>query len=561
MNKKLLLLIIGFFCVYFSPYFIKGHNAFVQIHDNLEQLNQTGIFDGRFQGSIFPSEKIPDATLPGVAPIFRVGQLSIAKIFFFFDYFWGYVLNEILIRIFGFVGLFYLLKIFTRNNGFPDYLLVLISLAFVSLPFWSPGYLSIAGLPLLILGFYNFYKKQKLLISYLIMILYAFYSNLFVAGIFVGIVIFAVYVYLFFKRKLNKHLLLGTAVLFIGLLVSHYPFFLIVFHYKIPTNRMMQNFNGYGFWETLKRIFGHFFTSHIASQSFHARFILETSVFITISMFIRKNYEHLKIILALWLYLILSSVIFGIYYYQPVLEIINKMNIGFRMERFYFLNPAIWFILWGILSVEFYQMMKNKKTAKIIIAVLFVLQIVYGMKNSTLIAYLGKPTFKEFVSRKQFSEIEQHLNGNKNDYRIGCIGFFPSVANYNGFKTVGSFSVFYPLAFKNNFYKIIKKELAKNEEIKNFFLHWGIQVFLFDDKIGKNYYDQNYIKNNIENISCELNLYELQKYKVKYLFSAAQISNAKEIGLKEISRSDNPKYYYRLFIYELPKTQLKITSS
>ena len=562
-NKRILLLVFVFFLIYFSPYFFKGKNSYIQVHDNLEQLNQAGIFDGKFQGGILPSKKIPDATLPGVSPIFRVGQLSLSKIFFSFSYFWGYVLNEIIIRIIGFLGLFYLLKIFKNKSAFPDYLLALISLAFISLPFWSPGYLSIAGLPLLILAFYNFYKKRKLFVSYLSIILYAFYSNLFVAGIFVGIILIVIYVYLLIKRKLNKHLIFGAMVLFLGFVVSHYSFFLIVFYYRIPTNRVMQSFQGYGFWETLKRIFAHFFTSHIASQSFHARFILESSLPITFFLIIKRKYKHLKLILILWSYLILSSVIFGIYYYQPILEIINHLKIGFRIERFYFLNPAIWFILWGILLIELFNIMNNKKTAKIIIAVLAILQIGYGMKNSTFVAFTAKPTFEDFIAEKQFAEIEPKLSGNKTDYRVGCIGFFPCIANYNGFKTVGSFSVFYPLEFKQKFYRIIKDELAGNKEIEDFFLKWGIHVFLFDDKIGKKYYEQDYIKQHIPEIVCKLNIEELQKFNVKYLFSVAKISNFEELGLKEIACSNNPKYFYRFFVYELPaiNNPKKITSS
>jgi len=229
------------------------------------------------------------------------------------------------------------------------------------------------------------------------------------------------------------------------------------------------------------------------------------------------------------------------------------------LERFYFLNPAIWYLLWGILLIEFYQIMKNKKTAQIILLIFISLQIGYCLKNSTLMAYLGKPTFKEFFSKEQFSAIEAKLEGNKNDYRVGCIGFFPSVANYNGFKTIDSFSVYYPLEFKQKFYEIIKDELKQNPEVEDFFQNWGIHVFLFDDKIAKYYYDQDYIKQNIREIKCDLNIEELGKFKVKYLFSTAEISNAEKIGLEEICKSNDSKFYYRFFVYEI-KTLLDSTS-
>ena len=550
-NKKLILLTIVLFFLYFSPYLIKGKNSFVQIHDNLNQINQFNIFERKFQGAIFPSAKIPDATLPGVDPIFRVGPISITKLFFAFDYFRGYVFNEFFYRLLGFLGLFYLLKIFTNNSKFPDYLLLLISFSFVALPFWPPGHLSIAGIPLLMLAFYNFYHHKNLLISYLFMILYAFYSNLLASGIFIFFIVLFVYIYLLFKRKLNKHLVFGAILLFACFIVSHYPFFLIQFVYKIPTNRITQSFSGFGLFETLKRIFTHFISSHTAAQSFHARFILQSSIIIMFLLFFYRKFRYLKLILLLWGYLLFSSIIFGIYYYRPFLDFYNELEIGFRVERFYFLNPPVWFILWGILLIEFYEIMKNKKTAQIILIILISIQIGYCLKNSTIKAYFGKPSFKEFFAGEQFAEIETKLEGNKKEYRIGCIGFFPAIANYNGFKTVDSFSVFYPLEFKQEFYEIIKDELKQNPEIEDFFLNWGIQVLLFDDKTGKNYYDQDFIKQNINEIKCDLKIEKLKDFKVKYLFSTVSISNFKEIGLEKVYENTNPENYYRFFVYRI----------
>ena len=548
---NLILLTTLLFLIYFSPYILKGKNSFIQIHDNLNQINQFSILNGKFQGALFPSEKIPNATLPGANPIFRVGQISISKLFFSLDYFWGYVLNEFLYRLLGFLGLLYLLKIFTQNTKFPDYLLILISFSFIALPFWSPGHLSIAGIPLLILAFYYLYHQQKLLRSYLIVILYAFYSNFFVSGIFIFFVIIFAYIYLLFKSKLNRHLIFGGILLFVCFLVSHYSFFLIQFVYNIPTNRISQSFTGYGVTETLKRIFIHFISSQISSQSFHGRFILQSSLIFMFLLFFYRKFQHLKLILLLWAFLLFSSLIYGIYYYQPFLDFYNKLEQGFRLERFYFLNPAVWYILWGILLIEFYQMMKNKKTAQIILIILVSLQIGYCLKNSTLMAFTEKPTFKQFFAQEQFSEIEAKLERNKNDYRVGCIGFFPAVANYNGFKTIDSFSVFYPLEFKQKFYEIIKDELKQNPEIEDFFQNWGIHVFLFDDKIGKHYYDQDYIKENINEIQCDLNINKLKEFNVKYLFSTVRISNYKAIGLEKVYKNNDSKYYYRFFVYEI----------
>ena len=195
--------------------------------------------------------------------------------------------------------------------------------------------------------------------------------------------------------------------------------------------------------------------------------------------------------------------------------------------------------------------MKNKKIAQVIILLLIISQIGINCVKYTLKAYNEQPTFKEFMSEKQFDEIEQKLEGNKNDFRIGCIGFFPSVANYNGFKTIGSFSAYYPVEFKEKFYKIIKPELEQNQYLKDYFINKGSALFLFDDKIEQHYYDQEYIQQNIPEITCDLNIEELKKNDVKYLFSTTKILNSNEVGLKKLYLSNEPEYYYRLYVYRV----------
>jgi len=44
---------------------------------------------------------------------------------------------------------------------------------------------------------------------------------------------------------------------------------------------------------------------------------------------------------------------------------------------------------------------------------------------------------------------------------------------------------------------------------------------------------------------------KLRKFEVKYLFSTTKIKNAEDLGLKLQLVSDNPNYYYKLYIYEL----------
>ncbi|MCK5052471.1 MAG: hypothetical protein KAS53_12160 [Candidatus Cloacimonetes bacterium] len=547
----LILLILILFLLYFSPYLIKGKNSYILIHDNLNQLNMQGIFDGKMSAQFFPNENVKEYTLPGTEPIFHLAHIKFDKIFLKFGYFRGFILNEFFYRLLGFLGLLFLLKIYLLKKQFPDFFLILFSFAFISLPFWPQGNLSIAGIPLLILAFLNLYFKKYFILSFLIIILYAFYSNIFFVGFFLEFIIFSSFIYLLLKKEFNTYLLLGGIILFLCYILSHYPIFLNEFIYKIPTNRHSQFLTGYGVIDSIKAMIFHFIYSQKLSHSLHTYLIFPSTILITALIIYNKDKKWMKIISLLWVVLLMSSIFYGLFYFQPLLNIYNKIGFGFRFDRIYVLNPILWYTLFGLSLSYLFISFKNKRLAHFFILLLIIPQIGINFSRSTLKAYNEHPTFKEFMSEKQFDEIEQKLDGYKEDFQIGCIGFFPSVANYNGFKTIGSFSAYYPVEFKEKFYKIIKPELGQNQYLKDYFINKGSALFLFDDKIEKHYYDQEYIQQNISKITCDLDIEELKKINVKYLFSTTRIQNASEIGLEEIIISESLEYYYRLFIYKM----------
>ncbi len=548
-----LLLTLILFFLYFSPYLIKGQNSYVLIHDNLNQLNMHGIFNGKMNAQFFPNENVEEYTLPGTETIFHLVHLKLDKLFFKFGYFRGFVFNEFFYRLLGFLGLFFLLKIYLLKKKLPDLFLVLFSFAFISLPFWPQGNLSIAGIPLLILAFFNLFFKRNFIISFFIIIIYAFYSNIFFAGFFLGFIILCFFIYLLFKKKLNIYLLIGGIVLFLCYIPTHFPVFLNEFFYGIPTNRSSQSLEGFAFIDSIKVMIFHFIGSHKLSHSFHIYLIFPFSLLTTIFILKRKDKKWMKRILPFWAILISSSVFYGLFYFQPLLNIYNKTGLGFRFDRIYVFNPILWYTLFGLSLFYIFIFFRNKRLAHFLILLLIISQIGINSSRSTLKAYNEYPTFKEFMSEKQFKEIERELDGNIEEFRIGCIGFFPSVANYNGFKTIGSFSAYYPVELKENFYKIIKPELEQNLYLKDYYQNKGSALFLFDDRIEKHYYDQEYIQQNIPEINCDLNIEELKIFDVKYLFSTVRIRNASEIGLDEITTSKNPEYYYRLYVYLVGK--------
>ncbi|MEA2104726.1 MAG: DUF6044 family protein [Candidatus Cloacimonadota bacterium] len=547
----LFLLALFLFAIYFSPYLIRGKDAYILIHDNLNQINMQGIFDGKFNTSFFPSSSVQHYTLPTTPMIFHLAHLKLDKLFFSFDYFWGFVFNELFYRLLSFIGLFFLLKNFIFKKKLPDYFALIFSFAWISLPFWPQGNLSISGIPLLLLGFIYIFQRRNLLLSYLIIFVYSCYSNFFFVGIYLLFALLILNLYLLWKGEKNIHFLLGSTLFLSLSLITHFPIFYNLFVLKIPTNRIAQSLTEYDFIGTIKNTIYIFINSNKLSHSFHVYIILPTAIIFSILILKKGKNREKKIIIGLWILQFIFLFIFGIYFFAPVMKFYNRLNLGFNFSRIYVLKTSVWYLLWAFCLNGFYLICEKKRIAKAIILILIILQIGINLSHSTVRAYNNYPGFKKFMSESQFDEIKSHVGENRAEYLIGCIGFFPAVANYNGFKTVGSFSSYYPLEFKKQFYKIIENELRSSEMLMDYFTNRGSALFLFDDKIGKKYYDQNYIRNNISKISCELNFRILRKYGVKYLFSTAKISNAEDIGLTLIFVSTNPQYYYRFYVYQI----------
>ena len=552
MNKRTdifqIILLLLLTLLYFSPYFLKAKAAYIPVHDNLNQLNMQGIFAGKMQAKFFPSQVSEEFTLPGTHPVFHLAHLKLDKLFFSFDYFWGFVFNEIFYRLWAFFGCFLLLADYLIKDQLSRLQIGWLSLAFITLPFWPQGNLSIAGIPLLLWAFFNLSAGRKSLFSILIFLFFPFYSNIFLSGIFLIFIFLIALLMLAAKRKLNIYLINAFLFFLLGYVISHLPVFLNHFLYKIPTNRSDQILEGFDLWGSVKVMICHFFRSYPLSPSLHAAVIFPSSLLITIFLIFRREKARLKTILPFLYLLLLFPVFYGLFYWQPVLDLYNLSGLGFRLERIYVLNPVVWFLLWSLLLAWLAQIFSGR-IFRIVFVILIAAQLAINFQAYTWQAYFGKPSFQEFFSEKQFAAIRRSLP--KEDFRIGCVGFYPAVANFNGFKTVDSFSAYYPLEYKDKFRKIIQAKLQQNEELQEYFENKGSALFLFDDEIGLDYADQEKLKQNVRSIICELDLNELRNLNVKYLFSAMPISNAKEIGLKEIDYERRAEDYYDLHVYEI----------
>lgn len=541
--------IIIVFILFFLPYFILGQNSYIEVFDNLYQINMQGIFDGKMQAHFFPSLHNPEFTLPGTHQVFHLAHLKLDKLFFAFDYLRGFVFNEIFFRLFAFLGMFFLLADYQPAPRLSRFGLAIVSLLFTTLPFWSQGNLSIAGIPLLIWAFLNLQQKRKILLSELIFLFFAFYSNFFFTGIYLLATLVIAILFLIKKQKANRYLGLALLIYLSCSIFSEYPVFWNELILKIPTNRSDQYLIGLDFWHSFRVMIHNIFRSYRLSACLQTAIILPSSFLITLLVWYKKDKIVRRRLLPFWIALILLSVFYGFFYWQPVLDLYNHAGLGLRFDRLYVFNPVFWFLLWagglGWFSANF------SRISRVVLPVLFSVQLMINFSFYTVPIFTQHPNFQQFMSTAQFNRIRAILPEEDNDFRVGCSGFYPAVANFNGFKTIDSFSAYYPLSYKNRFRKIIARELTQNQELAEYFANKGSALYLFDDAIARTYDDQNYIRENFREVTCDLDFAELSSLGVKYLFSTVRIGNYSALPLQEIYAEDKPEDYYRMYVYKI----------
>jgi hypothetical protein len=160
------------------------------------------------------------------------------------------------------------------------------------------------------------------------------------------------------------------------------------------------------------------------------------------------------------------------------------------------------------------------------------------------------PTYKEFFAENQFRQIKAYIGLPQNSYKVACIGFYPSIPQFNGFYTLDSYQNLYPLDYKIKFRKIIEKELDKNVFIKSYYDGWGSRTYIFVSEIGTDLY--NYIgKKDVSISNLELNTGQMKLMGCRYVLSSMAINNLKVNNLELLKVFDQPESVWRIYLYRI----------
>lgn len=547
------MLTAAFFVIflYHLPFFYLGENSHILIHDNLDS-NLSWIKVIIDNGIFFSS---PGQTIPqifnGIPSSSLLGSYDISIIWFkMFGLFYGYIINKLIMSLIAFIGMYSLLrKIILPENSSP-FILVGVSLLFALLPFYSYN-LSVCGLPLVLYAFLNIRDRKKYPVSWLIIILFPFYSSLVLSGVFLIVILFVILGYDIYKDKmLNTPFFLGIGVLGLLYIISHYPlFYSFISDSAYISNRTEIVYSGLNLAESYDLAEDIFRYGQFHTESLH-KYIIYPIALVFILQFVSKKVD--KKHTSIFIFIILTSLFYGFINWE-VLGPIKKITmtiVPIQLDRFHFLHPMFWYLLLGIsLTV----ISTKWRFGKLIAIGIIIFQLGYILNKHELRTQKDKPSYHQFFAPELFEEIKQFIDRPIDSYRVISVGIHPSISQYNGFYSLDGYFTTYPLEYKHQFREVISKELDKSPKLKNYFDNWGGRCYAFvaeldqDGEIADVYLKPNPPK--INNLDFDFKV--LKQMGGEYILSSAEIDTKNNQSIQLLRTFKHQGYYWKIHLYKV----------
>ncbi len=547
---------IGFILLAYLPFLLLGEASYLVEHDNLDSelvyLQMLKLSDnllGWNGSSIVPN------VFNGVPRSYFHSEFSFVRILFYLlPTFWAYVVNSLLVRIIGLVGLLLLTSdyISAVNKGAE---VLIIATIFACLPVYTLYGVSILGQPLLLWAFLNLRENRRVLISFPIIILFPFYSHFAMVApfILVALVLFGMYHLFFEKKPVYSWYWFGIVGLFLSFILSSV---------SIINNFLFSNTVSHrSAWVQIAPSAYEAAVTSINTFLFgqyHAAYLITAPGFIAAIYVIVKKTNYTLVLIIISLAIATISVFNGIY---PILSIYSKEAIPilstFQFNRFTTLIPVLYFLLLLVIC-------QTKSINKFVLyAVIGIQGVLVGISNKEIVYNYIKlifpnksrvkdiSSFQSYYAESLFEQVSKYIGVPKKNYRVVSVGIHPSVAQYNGFYTLDGYLNNYPLSYKRSFRKVIAKELDKSLWLKQYFDNWGSRCYIFSAELREGCYvacDRN-SPASLSKLSIDME--QLKHMGGRYIFSAVPILNSDELGIKMKRVFTDETSEWTIYLYDV----------
>ncbi len=561
-NEFTLCFVSGLIIIVFLilPYLILRGDAHLIIHDNLDSdfiylhlLKKSGLLFSLDGNSIVP--QVMNGLPRG---LFHSEFSFIRLLFYFLPSFWAYVVNSMIVRITGFIGMYLLARDYLIKSN-DKLILLLFSAIFSVIPLYTLYGLSVMGQPLLIWAFINLYYNRKDKVNWIIIALFPFYAHF---ALIAPFILFTLFVYglvkVFADKKINLKYFYGIFVLLVCFILANN---ITLKAFLFANNYVSHRSEWVGSSITLNQSADLFRNTFIWGQ-FHSSTIFALPIYFIglIALLINiKDIRKVRTLSLIFLFIVLICVFYGSYpNLSYTLQNSLKILVLFQFNRFTFLLPFFLFVIFG-LSIKFIY---NKLHPVLILIFIMIPAFSVLLQNEEIRVNYAKiinetgsnadmPGFNHYYAPDLFYEITEYVNMPVNCFKVVSIGIDPSVAQFNGFYTLDSYQNNYPLSYKHEFRRIIEKELDKDADLKKYFDSWGSRCYLFSSELRNNCDWQCFKKSNVIIQNLDIDTEILKEMGCEYILSAVPVENHNKINLDFLQKFTNDNSIWNIYLYKI----------
>lgn len=552
----------GFIFIIFLhfPFFLLSKESYIHIHDNLDSdfvyLHLLKISNNLFG---WDSSILVPNIFNGIKRGYFHSECSFIRVlFYFFPSFWAYIINSIVIRVIGFIGILLLARDYfdistpNKTNEF-QLIHLLIAVVYVLLPVYSIYGITVLGQPLLLWAFLNLIYSKRTLISLWIIVLFPFYSSFAFCGPFMVGASFLLGIgwKIYHKKSISIIYWIGILLLTGSFLVANHSIISMFLFSEELSHRVDSTLKTSSVLNILIEI-----SKRIRYGQYHSA-ILNLYLFWLMVIYAIVIKKDRRLLLLGLVFCMIFIPIFDSAYRTVVQNYLSNLKFltSFQFNRLVVLYPTIVFVV-------FFLLFENAKLNRkfICLSLVFILakdlkfhEIEYNWINwatnreRVMSTY---PSFQAFYSEELYTNIKKYINKPLKDYRVASVGMHPAIAQYNGFYTIDSYQNNYPLYYKKQFRKIIEKEIEKNPVLKQSFDGRGNMCYLFSDTLAKTCKFDCHKNISINEIFVDLNITELKEQSVEYIFSALPIKH-RTIPLVLDKVFTDEKSRWKIYLYKL----------
>lgn len=570
LSKWYLWLIGGFLLAAMALFSFCGEDSVIAVHDNLDLfIPQLQMMK---QDNSFFSHEVSVDFLGGISRDALFSEFYLYTILFMIlPAFPGYIAAYFIKVLLALAGAVLLGKeVLSERYTEVKPLVYLCGFAYGILNVFPAFGIAFASLPLLLYLLIKIMRKPQAG-WYLALFFYPVVSYFSYFGLFILAYMMLAFLVLWIRnRKCPLRLLLAVVVLSLGYIVCEYRLFYMMLFDDTVTIRSTIVAGSYTPAEVLATMWDSFVNGMFHAESVHTYLVFPLCIgyffFLNGRYLVTKNAKGIvhDVYNLFMLVLVFNSVIYGIYYCEPVRELVETLCpplTGWQFNRTIFFNPFVWYAAFFVVLKRLYEQRNKwfKAVANVLVvgAVLVIVgsgtryndlyhtcfsqvySLVKGQKISAL-------SYKEFYSTELFEKAKEDI-GYSGQW-AAAYGFYPAILEYNGIATIDGYLGFYSQDYKEEFRKMISPALDRVEESRQYFDDWGARAYLYSGT------DLSIINSSrvyeVTDHDIYIDLDQFKKLGGRYLFSRIELSNAEETGLTLLGVYTDEESPYTLYVYQ-----------